>query len=93
MQDGILVLYVQPAEVESAGGAGPAVSLLERAFDFVTDNPVAQAEIRQLLRSQVVKASMKHVSRDAALLGSGGFVWKRSRAKSVYDRYQKCRGY
>jgi hypothetical protein len=57
-------------------------------------HPAAQAKIRQFLRSEGVKWSVKHVSKDAALLGKvAGAFGKVLAAKSAYDRYQKCRGY
>jgi hypothetical protein len=79
---------------ESVANVSNGVGVVETTAGFVKDTPAAQAEIRQFLRSQGVKWSVKHVSKDAALLGkvAGAFA-KVLAAKSAYDRYQKCRGY
>ena len=67
---------------------------MDRTADFVEGTPAAQAEIRQFLRSEGVKVSLKHVSKDAAVVGKwAGRAAKVLAAKSAYDRYQKCRGY
>jgi alpha-ketoglutarate-dependent taurine dioxygenase len=69
------------------------VAVVESTADWVEGTPAAQGEIRQLLRNQGVKVSMKHVSKDAALLGKwAGRFGKVLAAKSAYDRYQECRG-
>jgi hypothetical protein len=66
---------------------------VENAADFVADNPAAQGTIRQFLRSQGVKWSMKHVAKDAATAGKwAGRAGKVLAAYSAYERYQKCRG-
>ena len=73
--------------------ASNGATVMETATDFVTENPAAQGEIRQLLRNQGVKISMKHIAKDAALLGKvAGAVGKVLAAKTAYDRYQKCQG-
>lgn len=73
--------------------ASNGTTVMETATDFVTENPAAQGEIRQLLRNQGVKISMKHVAKDAALLGKvASAVGKVLAAKTAYDRYQKCQG-
>jgi hypothetical protein len=78
---------------ESALGPSTAVDAVERTADWVEGSPWAQGEIRQFLRSEGVKWSVKHVSKDAALLGKvAGAFGKVLAAKSAYDRYQKCRG-
>jgi hypothetical protein len=80
-------------------GAGEAVDssvgldAVEKAADFVADNPAAQGTIRQFLRSQGVNWSMKHVAKDAAWAGKwAGRLGNVLAAYSAYERYQKCRG-
>lgn len=68
--------------------------LIAHPADWTADSSWAQGEIRQLLRSEGVKWSVKHVSNDAALLGKvAGAFGKVLATKSAYDRYQKCRGH
>ena len=69
------------------------VGAVETTAGWVEGTPAAQGEIRQLLRNQGVKVSMKHVAKDAAWAGKwAGRLGKVLAAKSAYDRYQKCRG-
>lgn len=85
-------VYTGAAE-ESVATVSNGVGVVETTADFVEGTPAAQAEIRQFLRSEGVKVSLKHVSKDAALLGTvAGVFGKVLAAKSAYDRYQKCRG-
>ena len=85
-------VYVVPEEIES-GVAGKGVDLLEEAADFVKDSSRAQREIRQFLRSEGVKVSLKHISKDAAKAGKWlGRAAKVLAAISAYERYQKCMG-
>ena len=79
---------------DSALGASTGVDALEKGADWVAESPWAQGQIRQFLRSQGVKWSVKHVSKDAAWLGKwAGRVGGALATYSAYERYQKCRGY
>ena len=69
------------------------VDAVEKTADLVEKNPAAQGAIRQFLRSQGVKWSVKHVSKDAALIGKvAASINTAVAAKSAYERYTKCRG-
>ena len=82
------------AAADPALGASTGVDALEKGADWVADSPWAQGEIRQFLRSQGVKWSVKQVSKDAAWLGKwAGRIGGALAAYSAYQRYQKCRGY
>lgn len=74
-------------------GVSNGVDFVGRTSDFIADTPAAQGTIRQFLRSEGVKVSMKHVSKDATLFGKwAGRAGKVLAAYSAYERYQKCRG-
>jgi hypothetical protein len=86
-------VYTDAAE-ESVATVSNGLGVVETTADFVAGTPAAQAEIRQFLRSEGVQWSVKHVSKDAVLLGKvAGAFGKVLAAKSAYDRYQKCRGF
>jgi hypothetical protein len=83
-------VYTGAAEVMDSSVGLDAV---ENAANFVADNPAAQGTMRQFLRSQGVKWSMRHVATDAATVGKwAGRAGNVLAAYSAYERYQKCRG-
>jgi RHS repeat-associated protein len=87
-------VYTGAAADESLSSASKGVDVLEKTAGFVESSGAAQRDIRKLLKSEGVKVSLKHVSKDAAFVGKwAGRAGMALAAKSAYNRYQKCRGY
>jgi RHS repeat-associated protein len=86
-------VYTGAAEAESLSSISTGVDVVGKSSDFLADTPAAQATVRQALRSEGLKVSLKHVSKDAAAFGKyAGWAGRIISAASAYQRYQKCRG-
>jgi hypothetical protein len=84
-------VYTGAAEEGSLGTASNGVGVLENAADYIEGTPAVQGEIRQFLRSEGVKVSLKHVSKDAATVGKwAGRLGKVMAAVTATERYKKC---
>jgi RHS repeat-associated protein len=84
-------VYTGAAEEGLLETTSNGVAVVENVADYVEKTPAAQGEIRQFLRSEGVKVSLKHVSKDAAAFGKwAGRAGKVLAAVTAAERYKKC---
>lgn len=87
-------VYTGAALEEPLVSVSNGVDAVGKTADFVAGNSWAQSQIRQFLRSENVKVSLRYVSKDAALAGRwAGRAGKVLAAYSAFQRYKQCRGF